>query len=189
MRIDIEQARKLAKERVNAGQAGTLAEAQRQIASELGYTSWPKLVHTLNGLPAGAECVFCEQPVGERDWIRLAYGVPSTFAHGECLLALINRPPLAALGIAADETEVEPLTPRARRLWLGAATVAREFGHPYVGTEHLLLAIAREHDGIAGRVLEELGYRQALDAHLTELLGSEVYNDPPKERDAAEPGT
>ena len=43
-RINLEQARKRAKERVRAGEAATLADAQRDIARELGYPSWPQLV-------------------------------------------------------------------------------------------------------------------------------------------------
>jgi hypothetical protein len=175
MRIDVEQARKLAKERVKSGQAATLADAQREIARELRFASWPEFVRTLSRLPEGAECVFCEQPIRGRDWMRLGRGVPSRFAHGECVLALTNKPPLAVLGIASDESEADRLTPRARRLWLGAATVSREFGHAYVGTEHLLLAMVREPGGIAGQVLGELAGREQLDARLTEILSSDEY--------------
>jgi ankyrin repeat protein len=48
MRINLEQARKRAKELVRDGRAATLAEAQREIARGLGYESWPKLVHALD---------------------------------------------------------------------------------------------------------------------------------------------
>lgn len=44
MRINLEQARKRAKELVRDGQAAKLADAQRQIARELGFRSWPALV-------------------------------------------------------------------------------------------------------------------------------------------------
>jgi ankyrin repeat protein len=47
MQVNLEQARKRAKELVRSGRAPTLAEAQRRIARELGYASWPKLVHAL----------------------------------------------------------------------------------------------------------------------------------------------
>jgi hypothetical protein len=187
MRVDVEQARKLAKERVKSGQARRLAEAQRDIARELGYASWPDFVGALGRLPAGAECAFCEQPISGHDWVRLGIGVPSHFAHRDCVLAVTNRPPLAAIGVAADDPEVDKLTPRARRLWLGAATIAREFGHSFVGTEHLLLAMVREADGIAGKVLGELGGRQQFDARLTELLKSETYNGPHKKGHARRP--
>jgi ankyrin repeat protein len=48
MQINLEQARKRAKELVRSGRAATLAEAQREIARELGYRSWPKLVHSFD---------------------------------------------------------------------------------------------------------------------------------------------
>jgi ankyrin repeat protein len=48
MQINLEQARKRAKELVRSGRAATLAEAQREIARELGYGSWPKLVHSFD---------------------------------------------------------------------------------------------------------------------------------------------
>ncbi len=178
MRIDVEQARKRAKERVKSGEASTLAEAQRDIARELHFSSWPEFVRTLSRLPEGAECVFCEQPIKGRDWLRLGRGVPNQFAHGECLLAVTNKPPLATVGVAEHDSETDRLTPRARRLWLGAVTVSREFGHDFVGTEHLLLAMVREPGGWAGRVLSELAGREQLEARLTELLSSDDYNRP-----------
>jgi ankyrin repeat protein len=48
MQINLEQARKRAKELVRSGRAATLAEAQREIAGQLGYESWPKLVHAFD---------------------------------------------------------------------------------------------------------------------------------------------
>src|SRR5947209_2446659 len=49
MKINLEQARKRAKELVKAGGAPTLAEAQLRVARELGYPSWPSLVRLLRG--------------------------------------------------------------------------------------------------------------------------------------------
>jgi hypothetical protein len=96
-RIDVEQARKRAKERVKSGQASTLAEAQLEIARELRFSSWPEPVRALGRLPEGAECAFCEQPIKGRDWLRVGRGVSNRFAHGECLLAVTNKPPLVAI--------------------------------------------------------------------------------------------
>ena len=47
MKIDIGQARTRAKELVKAGRVAKLADAQREIARELGYASWPAMVHAL----------------------------------------------------------------------------------------------------------------------------------------------
>jgi ankyrin repeat protein len=55
MHVDLEQARKRAKELVKSGGAAKLADAQREIARSLGYPSWPALVHALE--PPSAEHV------------------------------------------------------------------------------------------------------------------------------------
>ncbi|HVM30313.1 MAG TPA: ATP-dependent Clp protease ATP-binding subunit [Candidatus Limnocylindrales bacterium] len=49
------------------------------------------------------------------------------------------------------------LTPRAKRVIELAIDEARRFGHNYIGTEHLLLGLVREGEGIAAGVLESLG--------------------------------
>ncbi len=50
-----------------------------------------------------------------------------------------------------------PLTPRAKRVLELAVEEARLLSHNYVGTEHLLLGLIREGEGVAARVLLELG--------------------------------
>jgi ATP-dependent Clp protease ATP-binding subunit ClpC len=50
-----------------------------------------------------------------------------------------------------------PLTPRAKRVLELSVEEARFLGHNYVGTEHLLLGLIREGEGVAARVLLELG--------------------------------
>ena len=51
----------------------------------------------------------------------------------------------------------ERFTDRARRLVVLAQEEARMLGHDYVGTEHLLLGLIREGDGVAAKALESLG--------------------------------
>src|SRR5262249_41537298 len=48
---------------------------------------------------------------------------------------------------------VIPLTPRAVTAVKGSLTIALELGHNYVGTEHLLLALVREPEAVAARIL------------------------------------
>jgi hypothetical protein len=50
-----------------------------------------------------------------------------------------------------------PLTPRARRVLDLARGESLRLGHNYIGTEHLLVALAAEQDGIGGRVLRARG--------------------------------
>ncbi|MCA1666983.1 MAG: hypothetical protein LC793_06205 [Thermomicrobia bacterium] len=51
----------------------------------------------------------------------------------------------------------EKLTDRARTVLSLAEEEARRFDHHYIGTEHLLLGLIREEEGIGGRVLAQLG--------------------------------
>jgi len=51
----------------------------------------------------------------------------------------------------------EKFTERARKVLTLAQEEAQRFNHNYIGTEHLLLGLVRENDGIAARVLANLG--------------------------------
>jgi ATP-dependent Clp protease ATP-binding subunit ClpC len=52
-----------------------------------------------------------------------------------------------------------PLTPRAEQVIENAWKEARELNHDYIGTDHLLLGLLREKDGIAAQVLLNLGLK------------------------------
>ncbi len=49
-----------------------------------------------------------------------------------------------------------PMTPRAKKVLALAGSEARSLNHSYVGTEHILLGLLREEEGIAARVLRNL---------------------------------
>jgi ATP-dependent Clp protease ATP-binding subunit ClpA/predicted DNA-binding transcriptional regulator AlpA len=53
-----------------------------------------------------------------------------------------------------------PFTPRAKKVLELSLRESRQFGHNYIGTEHILLALIREKDGVAWQVLEKLGLKQ-----------------------------
>lgn len=61
------------------------------------------------------------------------------------------------------------LTPRAKKVIELAVQEARRLKHRYIGTEHLLLGLIREGDGIAAGVLEKFGLD--LEQARTEVLG------------------
>ena len=61
-----------------------------------------------------------------------------------------------------------PYTPRVKKVLALAAKERKELNHTYVGTEHILLGLLREGDGIAGRVLQQLGVE--LDRTRQEIL-------------------
>ncbi|MDI6728649.1 MAG: ATP-dependent Clp protease ATP-binding subunit [Thermodesulfovibrionales bacterium] len=50
-----------------------------------------------------------------------------------------------------------PFTPRAKKVLELSIEEARLLGHNYIGSEHLLLGLIREDEGIAGRILRNLG--------------------------------
>jgi hypothetical protein len=70
------------------------------------------------------------------------------------------------------------LTPRASRILELAERRARELGHDYVGTEHLLLALCDDPDGLAARAIEATGSVDAVRRTLLEIMESEGYNTP-----------
>ena len=51
----------------------------------------------------------------------------------------------------------ERFTERARQVLVLAQDESRLLGHNYIGTEHLLLGLLREEEGLAARVLDALG--------------------------------
>ncbi|MFA5177139.1 MAG: ATP-dependent Clp protease ATP-binding subunit [Candidatus Omnitrophota bacterium] len=66
-----------------------------------------------------------------------------------------------------------PFTPRAKKALELAAEEARSLGHNYIGTEHLLLGLIREGEGIASQVLLNLGLDlNSVRNEVMELLGS-----------------
>ncbi|MDP2044071.1 MAG: ATP-dependent Clp protease ATP-binding subunit [Candidatus Omnitrophota bacterium] len=66
-----------------------------------------------------------------------------------------------------------PFTPRAKKALELAAEEARSLGHNYIGTEHLLLGLIREGEGIASQVLLNLGMDlNSVRNEVMELLGA-----------------
>ena len=65
-----------------------------------------------------------------------------------------------------------PFTPRSKKVIELAMDEARAMGHNYIGTEHLLLGLIREEEGVAARVLQNLGVDLKKVRQITmELLG------------------
>jgi len=61
-------------------------------------------------------------------------------------------------------------TERARKVLLLAKEEARRFNHDYIGTEHILLALITEREGVAAVVLQNLGVNLDVVRHETEKL-------------------
>lgn len=66
-----------------------------------------------------------------------------------------------------------PQTPRAKSVIEHSMKEARKLNHNYVGTEHILLGLCREEEGVAGEILNDLieGGRDAVYAEVLNLLG------------------
>ncbi|MEM1210351.1 MAG: ATP-dependent Clp protease ATP-binding subunit, partial [Planctomycetota bacterium] len=68
-----------------------------------------------------------------------------------------------------------PQTPRAKKVIEYAIEEARSLNHNYVGTEHLLLGLLREHEGVAAQVLMNLGLKlEEVREEVLNLLGAGV---------------
>lgn len=79
-----------------------------------------------------------------------------------------------------------PQTPRAKKVIEYAIEEARNLNHNYVGTEHLLLGLLREQDGVAAQVLMNLSLKlEDVREEVLNLLGA---SDEPEEVGAPMPG-
>jgi ATP-dependent Clp protease ATP-binding subunit ClpC len=66
----------------------------------------------------------------------------------------------------------ERFTERARQVVVLAQDEARKLGHNYIGTEHILLGLLREEEGLAARVLETLGITlEPVRAEVARIIG------------------
>jgi ATP-dependent Clp protease ATP-binding subunit ClpC len=64
-----------------------------------------------------------------------------------------------------------PFTPRAKKVLELSLRESKQLGHDYIGTEHLLLGLIREGEGVAAQVLAKLGADLArARAQVIELL-------------------
>ncbi len=63
-----------------------------------------------------------------------------------------------AVGVGPEMKTIgnPPFTPRAKKVLALAASEARALNHSYIGTEHILLGLLREGEGVAARVLKNL---------------------------------
>jgi hypothetical protein len=75
------------------------------------------------------------------------------------------------LSLGPNPPTFEHLTPRARKVVGEAEAIARSWRHGYVGTEHMLLALYREPEGIAARILVDLELpRQKAESELVDRV-------------------
>src|SRR6266568_3922769 len=80
-----------------------------------------------------------------------------------------------------------PQTPRAKKVIEYSIEEARNLNHNYVGTEHLLLGLLREQEGVAAQVLMNLGLRlEDVREEVLNLLGHNMETDESSESSSSE---
>lgn len=79
----------------------------------------------------------------------------------------------ALIGRGQEQLGTPAYTPRAKKVIELSMDEARKLGHTYVGTEHILLGLIREGEGVAARVLNNLGVSlNKARQQVLQLLGS-----------------
>ncbi|MFA6320782.1 MAG: ATP-dependent Clp protease ATP-binding subunit [Candidatus Omnitrophota bacterium] len=122
------------------------------------------------------------------DYIGTEHILLGLVREGEGVAAAV----LASFGLSPDKIRIEveklvqpgpttvvsgdlPFTPKAKKVIELAMEEARSLGHNYIGTEHLLLGLIREGEGVASQVLVNLGLElEKVRDEVMNLLGSEV---------------
>src|ERR671926_1404009 len=64
----------------------------------------------------------------------------------------------------------DKFTKRTKQVLQYATEEARAFNHPYIGTEHILLGLTREGEGVAAQVLNNLGVKLSQARHAVEFI-------------------
>jgi ATP-dependent Clp protease ATP-binding subunit ClpC len=83
-----------------------------------------------------------------------------------------------------------PQTPRAKKVIEYSMEEARNLNHNYVGTEHILLGLLREQEGVAAQVLMNLGLKlEEVREEVLNLLGHGLDSEDGEERSRSESGS
>jgi ATP-dependent Clp protease ATP-binding subunit ClpA len=90
---------------------------------------------------------------------------------------------------AAEQAGHIPFTPRAKKVLELSLREAHQLGHNYIGTEHILLGLVREAEGVAAQVLVAFGAgMNQVRQQVTRLLASAGQPEPEGEAPGSEPG-
>jgi ATP-dependent Clp protease ATP-binding subunit ClpC len=99
-------------------------------------------------------CSFCDRPTSQVG--PLARGTGGASICATCVQRLFYEQRPGTVSGSFDR-----FTERARAVLTLAAEEARRLNHNYIGTEHLLLGLVREGEGVAAKVLSNLGIELA----------------------------
>jgi hypothetical protein len=148
--------------------ARNVVSAAKSVADDLGH-NFIGTEHLLLALYTEPDSIGAQ--------VLVEIGLPQKAAQS-AVLQLIPR--------GTDAIDFAPFTPRAMSMFSTALGVALELGHNYIGTEHLLLALAKS-DGVAARVLSDAGasYDDLAALVIEKLSGYVAKEKPPQKRAAA----
>jgi hypothetical protein len=107
-------------------------------------------------------------------WRMRRSGGPGGRSQWETSAAFANRTSREPSGFGSRGMDrFDKFTDRARKVLTLAQDEAQRFNHNYIGTEHLLLGLVREGEGIAAGVLESMGVNlDRARAELIRVIGS-----------------
>ena len=105
-------------------------------------------------------------------------------------LASVRSQVLEIIGIGQGETPSHiPITPRGKRVFEWSLREAIQLGHHHIGSEHILLGLLREGEGIATQVLTQAGVElEPARARIAEMVAADAA-PLPVEIGGAAPGT
>ncbi len=96
---------------------------------------------------------------------------------------------MRSVGAGQEKSQLLGFTPRTKRIFELSFTEARNLGHNYIGTEHLLLGLIREGEGVASKILLEMGIKpEQIREQILKLLNTvdEKKEVPEKEKEKKE---
>ncbi len=146
-----------------------VVSAAREEAVRLG-SDYVRTEHILLGL--------CREPEGIA-----ARALEGLGADVEALAAEIEQQ--VQPGTSTMNSDDITFTPRAKKVLELAVDEARRFNHNYIGTEHILLGLLKEGEGIAAKVLQDMKIDLArVQAEIVRLLGDQGRPGPGSEAQA-----
>ena len=72
-------------------------------------------------------------------------------------LETVRNEVIKAIGEGSYNADIMGFTPRTKRIFELSFLEARNLGHNYVGTEHILLGLLEESEGVAVAIIKKLG--------------------------------
>jgi hypothetical protein len=154
--------------------AQSALERSRDEASRLGdgYVGTESILLALTAERDGAAAQVLLRLGADLDRVRLRVTELLTGAYHAANDSPARDSAAAETGAGSGSSTFERFTDRARRVVVMAQDEARALNHGYIGTEHILLGLVREGDGVAAKALGSLGISlETLRRQVEEIIG------------------